>query len=161
MADGPEPLVVVSLSTSYQAQAPLLQRLIDACAELPARIIATTGPAVDPDCIETPANARVVRFVPHQALLPHASLVITHAGLGTVMTALSHGVPLVCVPMGRDQFFNARRVAQLGAGRILAVDADAESIRSAVVGVLADLGLRDGAKRMANVIAGYAGPPPW
>ena len=66
VADEPEPLVVVSLSTSYQAQAPLLKRLIDACADLPVRIIATTGPAVDPDCIETPANARVVRFVPHR-----------------------------------------------------------------------------------------------
>jgi MGT family glycosyltransferase len=157
VADGPEPLVVVSLSTSYQDQAPVLQRLIDACAELPVRLVATTGPAVDPDSIKSAANARVVRFVPHRALLRHASLVITHAGLGTVMTALSHGVPLVCVPMGRDQFFNASRVAALGAGRIVALDADAESIRTAVVGVLGDPRSRDGAKRMANVIASYGG----
>jgi MGT family glycosyltransferase len=157
VADGPEPLVVVSLSTSYQGQAPLLQRLLDACAELPVRVVATTGPAVDPASIEAPANAQVVQFVPHDDLLPHASLVITHAGLGTVMTALSHGVPLLCVPMGRDQFFNAERVAQLGAGRVLAFDADTESIRSAVLGVLDDSGSRDGAKRMANVIASYAG----
>ena len=39
----------------------------------------------------------------------------------------------------------------------MAIDADARSIRSAVVGVLADSGSRDGAMRMANVIAGYAG----
>lgn len=157
VADGPEPLVVVSLSTSYQAQAPVLQRLLDACAELPIRVVATTGPAVDPDSIEAPANVRVVQFVPHGDLLPHASLVITHGGLGTVMTALSHGVPLICVPMGRDQFFNAGRVAQLGAGRIVAFDADAQSISSAVRGVLDDSSSRDGAKRMANVIAGYGG----
>lgn len=157
LADGPEPLVVVSLSTSYQAQAPVLQRLLDACAELPVRVVVTTGPAVNPDSIEAPANARVVQFFPHGDLLPHVSLVITHAGLGTVMTALSHGVPLLCVPMGRDQFFNAGRVAQLGAGSILPFDADAQSIRIAVLAALDDSSSRDGAKRMAKVIAGYAG----
>jgi hypothetical protein len=42
---------------------------------------------------------------------PHlASLVITHAGLGNTMAALGRGVPLLCTPMGRDQFFNAGQV---------------------------------------------------
>ena len=116
ISDGPEPLVLISLSTSYQNQVPLLQKLVYACAELPVRVVVTTGPAVDPESVAAPANARVVRFVPHGDLVPHASLVITHSGLGTVMTALSHGIPLLCVPMGRDQFFNAERVSQLGAG---------------------------------------------
>ena len=59
------------------------------------------------------------RFVPHGEVLPHASLVVTHAGMGTVMSALSHGVPLLCLPLGRDQFFNAAMVERLGAGRAL------------------------------------------
>jgi len=36
-------------------------------------------------------------------VFPLADLVITHAGHGTLMRALSHGLPLVCLPMGRDQ----------------------------------------------------------
>jgi hypothetical protein len=36
----------------------------------------------------------------------------------TTMAALGHGVPLLCTPIGRDQFFNAERVQALGAGRM-------------------------------------------
>jgi MGT family glycosyltransferase len=154
--DGPEPLVVVSLSTSYQDQGRVLQRLVSACGELPVRVVATTGPAVDPRSIEAPTNARVVRFASHDDLLPHASLVICHAGLGTVMNALTYGVPLLCVPMGRDQFFIADRVAQLDAGRVIGVD-DTDTISAAVLSMLGDPGPREGAKRMANVIASYGG----
>jgi len=155
--DGPEPLVVVSLSTSYQAQTELLQRVTTALGQLHARIVVTTGNAIDPASLDTPANTRSVRFVPHQRLLSAAALVVTHAGLGTVMTALGHGVPLVCLPMGRDQFFNAARVEQLGAGRVLDSDADATAITNAVRAALADDQIRYGAKRVASLIANYGG----
>ncbi len=111
-----EPTVVVSFSTSHQGQLPVLQRFVSALESLPARAIVTTGPAIDPASLPTTANAQVVRFVPHDRLLPHASLVVTHAGLGTVMMALAHGVPMLCAPLGRDQFFNASRVEALGVG---------------------------------------------
>jgi MGT family glycosyltransferase len=157
VADGPEPLVVVSFSTSNQGQTPMLQLLADVLGTLPARVVLTTGPSVDPATIEAGANTRVVQFVPHDQLFPHASLVVTHAGLGTVMSALSHGVPMLCVPMGRDQFFNAMRVEALGAGRTVHLGADAAAITGAVQAMLDDSAARDGAKRMANVIAGYGG----
>ena len=96
-------------------------------------------------------------YVAHSAVLPRASVVVTHAGHGTVMAALAHGIPLVCMPMGRDQFFNAGRVVELGAGCMVPVDADGGAIADAVTSVLADPRLRDGAKDMAAVIAGYGG----
>ena len=43
-------------------------------------------------------------------MLPHAALVVTHAGWQTINAALADGVPLVCVPDGRDQPDNAARV---------------------------------------------------
>jgi MGT family glycosyltransferase len=155
--DGPEPMVVVSLSTSYQDQADMLQRLADALGELPIRVMITTGPAVDPESVRAAANTRVARYVPHDRLLPHAALVVTHAGLGTVMSALSHGVPLLCFPMGRDQFFNAERVTALNAGRVLDANADATLVRDTVMQLLSDSTTRDGAKRMARRIAEYRG----
>jgi MGT family glycosyltransferase len=157
VADGPEPLVVVSLSTSYQGQVELIQRLVDALGALPVRVVVTTGPAVEHGSIRPAANTTVVGFVPHTALLPNASLVVTHAGLGTVMASLGHGVPMLCVPMGRDQFFNASRVEELGAGRMLGPDANEETIAQVVRELLDDPGAREGAKRMAGVIAGYGG----
>jgi len=81
--------------------------------------------------------------------------VITHAGLGTVMTALAHGVPLLCVPLGRDQFFNAARVEALGAGRTIGADADADTIGQAIRALLRDETARAAAKRMADAISVY------
>lgn len=156
-AAGPAPLVLVSFSTSDMDQAAVLQRVLDGLGALDVRVLLTTGPAVDPRALRVPANATVLEQVAHAAVLPAASVVVTHAGMGTVMAALGHGVPLVCMPMGRDQFFNAQRVAELGAGRVVASDADGHAIADAVTEVLADPALRDGAQRMATAIAAYGG----
>src|SRR5262249_19278792 len=111
LPDGDGPLVLVSLSTTDQGQHALLVRLLAGSAALPGRARVPLGPAVDATALHAPANAVLARFVPHGLVLPHASLVITHAGHGTVMAAAGAGVPLVCVPMGRDQPAVAARVA--------------------------------------------------
>jgi UDP:flavonoid glycosyltransferase YjiC (YdhE family) len=157
VGDGTAPLVLVSFSTSDMGQRAVLQRVVDGLAPLAARVLVTTGPSVDPSGLRVPANATVLGHVPHAAVLPKASIVVTHAGMGTVMASLAHGVPLVCMPMGRDQFFNAQRVAELSAGRIVATDADGPGIADTVTSVLEDPALRDGAKRMATDIAAYRG----
>ena len=155
--DGSLPLVLISLSTSEQGQADLLQRCVDAVAQLPVRAIVTTGPSIDPASVNAAANTQVVRYVPHVQVLPSTSLVITHAGLGTTMSALAHGVPLLCTPMGRDQFFNAEQVEVLGAGRMLMPDSSSEVIGQAAADVLEDDRLKAGAKQLAVAISGYGG----
>ena len=95
--------------------------------------------------------------MPHVQVLPSTSLVITHAGLGTTMSALAHGVPLLCTPMGRDQFFNAEQVEVLGAGRMLMPDSSSEVIGQAAADVLEDDRLKAGAKQLAVAISGYGG----
>jgi UDP:flavonoid glycosyltransferase YjiC (YdhE family) len=150
-----EPQVVVSFSTSDQGQYPVLQRFVAALASVQRRVLVTTGPAVDPALIHAAGHVQVVRFAPHDRLLRTASLVITHAGLGTLMTALAHGVPLLCVPFGRDQFFNTSRVEALGVGRAIPPDADASAIADAVHALLDDDVALAAARRFAEVIAGY------
>jgi MGT family glycosyltransferase len=154
---GSTPLVLISLSTSEQGQADLLQRCVDAVAQLPVTAVVTTGPAIDPESLKAGANTQVVRYAPHTRILPSAALVITHAGLGTTLAALGHGVPLLCTPMGRDQFFNAERVQTLGAGRMLMPDADSDTIALAANDMLADSRFTAEAKRMADAISGYGG----
>ncbi len=154
---GSTPLVLVSLSTSEQGQADLLQRCTDAVAQLPVNAIVTTGPSIDPASVTAGANTQVARYVPHTRILPSTSLVITHAGFGTTMAALGHGVPLLCTPMGRDQFFNAERVQTLGAGRMLMPGADSDAIALAAKDILADSRFTVEAKRMAEAISGYGG----
>jgi MGT family glycosyltransferase len=141
------PLIVVSFSTGDQGQRDVLQRMVDALAGVPAEVVVTTGPAIDPASVRTSGNVRAVRFAPHARLLPHASLLVTHAGMGTVMAGLAHGVPLLCVPLGRDQFFNAARVESLGAGITLPADTEAPAIADAVRMLVHNAAMRTGARR--------------
>jgi UDP:flavonoid glycosyltransferase YjiC (YdhE family) len=73
------------------------------------------------------------------------------------MAALGHGVPLLCLPMGRDQFFNAEGICDLGAGRMLTPDADSDAIAKAATDIISDGRLTAGAQHMADVIRGYGG----
>ena len=113
---GDEPLVLVGMSSTYMDHADVLQRAATALGELPVRGLVTTGPAISPDAIDAPANVTVVERAPHREVLKHASAVVTHAGHGTVIKALAAGVPVVAVPLGRDQLDNAARVEHHGAG---------------------------------------------
>jgi UDP:flavonoid glycosyltransferase YjiC (YdhE family) len=149
------PLIVASLSTSDQGQLPLLRRLVRILSTIDCRAIVTTGPAIDPGQLRSSDTVQVVRYVPHDLLLPRASLVMTHAGLGTVMASLAHGVPLLCLPFGRDQFFNAARVEALGVGKTIDRDAPDEAIRGALETVLQDARARAAAGRFAELIRSY------
>jgi UDP:flavonoid glycosyltransferase YjiC (YdhE family) len=148
-----DPLVVVSFSTSYMNQTVLVQRVLDALDGLKARVLFTAGPAIDIAQLRLPANARAERFVPHRAVLPYASLVITHAGWQTVNAALSCGVPLVCIPDGRDQPDNAVRVLAAGAGVRVSKRAPVRRIRKVVEQALGDPSLKRGAERMAVALS--------
>jgi len=150
------PLVLVSFSTSFQDQRGALQRAIDELADLPVQVVVTTGPAVDPADLVPAGNTVVARFVAHGELLPGASAMVTHCGLGTTLNGLAHGVPMVCAPMGRDQHFNAAMVARLGAGVPIDLEVPG-SVTKAVEHVLGDPGPRAAAAAFAEVIAGHRG----
>jgi UDP:flavonoid glycosyltransferase YjiC (YdhE family) len=147
------PLVLVSLSTTHQAQGVVIQRLLRAVEDLPVHVLVTLGNSMSPDQFRAPVNAKLVPFVPHQQILPHTALAITHGGHGTVLGALSYGVPLICMPMGRDQGDVAARVVWSGAGLRISQKAEPQAIRSAVTRVLNDSRYRDAARTIASNIA--------
>jgi MGT family glycosyltransferase len=148
-----QPLVLVGLSSTVMRQEGLLQRAADALGQLPVRGLVTTGPAVDPAVISAPGNVTVTRWARHADVLPHCSAVITHGGHGTVMKALIAGVPLVLVPLGRDQPDNAGRVVHAGAGIRLRKNATAGSLRAAVSQLTDDPSYRAAAQQMAARLA--------
>jgi len=113
----------------------------------------TVGAAMDPGAIAPAPNVALHRYLPHAALLPDCAMVVTHAGFGTVMAALAHGVPLLCLPMGRDQHENAARVAACGAGMVLSADAGVDAIRHALHELLTQPAYQKAARRMAGMIA--------
>ncbi len=151
--DDKRPLVLVSLSTTYQQQADVVRRVVAALADLPVRGLVTLGPALDGERFSLPPNVRAESYIPHRLVCPHADLVITHCGHGTVITALSAGVPLVCLPMGRDQGDNAARVVWRGAGVRCSSKADVKTLRQAIQQVLEQPQYREGAHQIADGIA--------
>jgi zeaxanthin glucosyltransferase len=68
------------------------------------------GPAAD--------NTLLVPFAPQERLLPRSSLVITHAGLGTIKESISFGVPMLAFPLLYDQPGNGARIAYHGLGEV-------------------------------------------
>jgi UDP:flavonoid glycosyltransferase YjiC (YdhE family) len=151
------PLVLVGLSTSHQHQISLLQRLCDALGALEVDALVTTGPAIAPAAIKASDNTTVLSFVPHEEVLPSASLLITHAGHGTVMAGATYGTPMLCLPMGRDQPLVADRVTQLGLGSVLAPESPVSEIQQAIEAVLADAEVKQQASDFARSVAGHPG----
>lgn len=151
--EGGAPLVLVSLSTTTQGQDGMIRRIVRALGRIEARGLVTTGPSFDAEGVERPANVTIVPSAPHSAVLPHADAVVTHAGHGTVIKALARGVPLLCLPVGRDQPDTAARVVAAGAGLRLRPGASARAIAGALGAILADPGFRVAAERLAVAIA--------
>lgn len=134
------PWVLVTISSQLQDDLPLLEAALDAIAGRDLRVVATVGTDRTPEEVASlPANARIERTLSHAAVLERASVVMSHAGHGSVMKALWHGVPMVLVPWGRDQPGVAARAEALGTATVLDKNAvDAETISTAIDRCLAN-----------------------
>jgi UDP:flavonoid glycosyltransferase YjiC (YdhE family) len=155
-----EPTVLVSLSTvRFKGLTDTWQRVLDAVDGLPARVIATTGPAVDPAELRVPGNVEVHRWVPHDEVMPRASVVVGHGGHGTTMAALAHDLPLLVLPVEpkTDQPYIGRRIEQVGAGRTLSRRSAPARIRAAIEELLADGPHRSVAARLGEQIRSSGG----
>ena len=115
-----DPWILCTLSSLAQDDLPIARTTLAALAHRPRRVVVTVGPghAVG-DVGAIPANAHVEQYIPHSAILGNASLLISHAGHGSVMKSLRYGVPMVLVPWSRDQFGVAARAEALGAALVV------------------------------------------
>jgi UDP:flavonoid glycosyltransferase YjiC (YdhE family) len=151
---GERPLIYVTLGTVVTS-ARTLDILLAALADLDADVLLTTGWQNDPaDLATIPANASVERFVPQSEVLPRCSLIVTHAGSGSTLGALAHGVPMLAVPHAADQFENADASVAAGAARVVMPDELSErAVREAALALLEDSSYRSAAREVAVEIA--------
>jgi MGT family glycosyltransferase len=150
------PLVAVGFSTTFQNHAGVLQKVIDALASLPARVLVTLGGSIKADELRAADNAVLVESAPHSVVMREAAVVVTHGGHGTVMQALLSRVPQLVIPHGRDQNDNAVRVTERGAGLSLMPDASIEAIREACTRLLNDPAFRTAATKLGDLVAAEA-----
>ena len=150
---GSDPLVYLTLGTVPGATATLATTL-NALATLPIRVIATVGPAGDPAALGTqPAHITVSRYAPQVQILPLCDVVVSHAGSGTFLGALAHGLPQLCLPQAADQFRNAELCVRSGAGVAIQPElATSEAITDAVSTLLDDNTVRTNARRVRSEI---------
>jgi UDP:flavonoid glycosyltransferase YjiC (YdhE family) len=152
-ASDQRPLVVVGFSATFQNQGRLLGRIIEALSRLNTRAVVTVGPALNMTDLPAAPNVFVCRSASHNQLLPEAAAVVTHAGHGTVIRSLAAGVPLLCMPMGRDQNDNAARIVARGAGLRMSPKSSIKSIRNGILEILESPRYREKAREMGKVIA--------
>ena len=153
LAEPGHPWILLSLSTTLHGQRDTLPWFLDALGTTPVRVMLTLGGVLTPESVDAPANVTVCGHVPHEAVLPHVAAVITHAGMTTVATTLAAGIPMVCVPQGRDQPLNAQRVADVGAGLQIAPDAPAKELSTALDTVMSNARYRTAAQNFAAATA--------
>jgi UDP:flavonoid glycosyltransferase YjiC (YdhE family) len=147
--------IYLTLGTVFNTESgDLLARMTAALAELDAELVVTTGPAVDPEELgPQPDFVHVERFLPLDEVLPHCGMVVCHAGSGTVLAALAHGLPLLLVPLGADQPQMARRCVELGCGVSLDAMAAAASCAAAARRILEEAGPSDAGSPRARAAA--------
>jgi len=170
--DDDRPMVFVSLGTVVNDNPEFFRLCGEAFADLPWRVVLAVGEALDEREMATfPDHFTVRRWVPYGAVLPHASVFVSQAGMGSIMAAGRVETPLVLVPYQPEQRINANRVTELGMGQqILPADLTPEGLRRAVVDVAGDAGvaaaiaklgadIRDagGAVRAADIIEARLG----
>ena len=103
------PLVYVTLGTEFYNRE-LMATILAALVDGDWNVAASTGPGGDPAAVDPHlAEVIVAKWLPQDAVLDRAALVVTHAGAGTTIGSLIRGVPLVCLPQGADQFHHALR----------------------------------------------------
>lgn len=157
----PGPVIYFTLGTVFNVESgDLFGRVLAGlaglgAAGLGAAVIVTVGPQIDPQELGVqPRHVRVERFLDQGVVLPRCDLVVSHAGSGTVVGALAHGLPMLLLPMGADQPLNAARCAALGIARVLdALQATPAEIRDAAADLLGQTRYRAAASRLQQEIA--------
>lgn len=134
------PLVYVSLGTAHNLRPDFFRACVAAFAGQPMHVLMSIGDRIPAGSLgELPPNVEVHARVPQLSVLRHASVFVSHAGMGSTMEALHFGTPLVAVPQMPEQDVVAARIAELGFGQVLGRDeVTPERLREAVSNVLAD-----------------------
>ncbi|AHH97629.1 macrolide family glycosyltransferase [Kutzneria albida] len=151
------PVLLISLGTAFNNRPEFFATCTEAFADSAWHVVMSVGEEVRLDSV--PANFEVAAQVPQLAVLEHASVFVSHAGMGSTMESLHNGVPLVCVPQMAEQALNADRVQALGLGRVLgSTEVTAQELRKAVDEVAADPAIRAAVKDYSARLRAVDGP---
>lgn len=154
------PVVYVSLGTVFNARAHhVFAAVLEGLRDEPVSVVVTVGEDNDPDAFgPQPAHVHIERFVPQSLLLPYCDAVVNQGGTA-ILPILAHGLPMLLLPQGANQFHNAEACVAAGvARRLLPEEVTPEAVRAGVRALLDDGALRDAARRVQAELAEMPGP---
>ena len=152
-----KPLIYASLGTLQNQRPEIFECIAKSCLSLDVQLVISLGNP-KAQSIELPGNPIIVPFAPHQKLIERSTVVVTHAGMNTVLTALGCGVPLVAIPITNEQPGIASRLARTKAGKMLPLSKLSEiALRTAISEVLSESSYRNNAQQLQKVIQASGG----
>ncbi|MEU4669625.1 nucleotide disphospho-sugar-binding domain-containing protein [Amycolatopsis sp. NPDC023774] len=153
-----QPVLLVSLGTAFTDRPDVFRACAQAFAATEWHVVMSLG-RTDPTLLGgPPPNVEALPSVPQQAVLGHATAFVTHAGMNSIMEALSRAVPLMTLPQMPEQALNARRVRELGLGEVLDSEVRTpELVRETVLRVAGNAGVHDRLARLAEEITAAGG----
>jgi glycosyltransferase len=100
----------------------MLRDFATGLTEIGADVVIGVDAEVAAGWTDLPDGVRATGWLPLNLVLPACDLVVHHGGPGSVFTALALGVPQLALPQTADQFENAERMTDCGAGLQLLPD---------------------------------------
>ncbi|EFA69387.1 glycosyltransferase [Cylindrospermopsis raciborskii] len=149
-----KPLIYASMGTLQNRLKNIFKTIAAACENLDIQLVISLGGSANPeDLPPLPGHPLVVRYAPQIELLERASLTITHGGMNTTIESLTHGVPLVAIPITNDQPGVAARIQWSGCGEFLELkQLTVQKLREKVKRVLEVPSYRDRARQFQQEI---------
>jgi UDP:flavonoid glycosyltransferase YjiC (YdhE family) len=150
-----QPVVTVTQGTLANTDfTQLIAPTLEALADHDVLVIATLGREVDAFPQPVPPNARIERFIPYSALLPHTSVYVTNGGFGGTQQAIAVGVPVVVAGDTDDKPLVAVRVAYRGAGYDLGTARPSpKQLETAILDLLTNTAIQSTASRLSEQYA--------
>ena len=115
-----QPLIYASLGTLQNTKQKIFYCIAAACEGLDVQLVISHGGGMNAEAVQgLPGSPLVVEYAPQLEVLAKARLTITHGGLNTVLDSLSHGVPLVAIPITYEQPGTGARIRWTGTGEVI------------------------------------------
>jgi MGT family glycosyltransferase len=153
------PTIYATMGTAFNSTTEILSAILEGLGPEAVNLILTVGRDRDPtEFGPQPDNVHVERYIPQNLLLPYCDLVVCHGGSGTIMDAISHGIPMVIIPTGADQPDNAQICAAAGVAKVVGPsERMASNIRQAALEVLTVPAYSQNVRRLCEETEGLPG----
>lgn len=153
------PLIYASLGTLQNRLQYIFENIAQACVGLNVQLVISLGGGMTTESMpKLPGSPIVVKYAPQLELLQKANLVITHAGLNTTLESLSHGVPMVAIPISLDQPGVASRLRWTGTGKVMPLSRlSVPRLRETITHVLTHKSYKTNAVRLQQAIRDAGG----